>query len=109
MYFSKFASFIHIQGSINRSIRLKMQNRTKIKVSASECIKFSFIKCLPALCQMDRHFLSFSGTRLDFPESGSQDQRILFNAKNKEKVLKSRDFRTFMVAETGLEPATSGL
>ena len=32
-----------------------------------------------------------------------------FGAKNKEKVLKSQDFRTFMVAETGLEPATSGL
>ena len=32
-----------------------------------------------------------------------------FNAKNREKVLKSNDFRTFLVAETGLEPATSGL
>ena len=32
-----------------------------------------------------------------------------FSIKNKEKVLKSCDFRTFMVAETGLEPATSGL
>ena len=32
-----------------------------------------------------------------------------FEAENKEKVLKSQDFRTFMVAETGLEPATSGL
>ena len=32
-----------------------------------------------------------------------------FEKENKEKVLKSCDFRTFMVAETGLEPATSGL
>ena len=32
-----------------------------------------------------------------------------FEAENEEKVLKSCDFRTFMVAETGLEPATSGL
>ena len=32
-----------------------------------------------------------------------------FEAENKRKVLKSCDFRTFMVAETGLEPATSGL
>jgi len=30
-------------------------------------------------------------------------------ARNKEKGLKSHDFRPFMVAETGLEPATSGL
>ena len=32
-----------------------------------------------------------------------------FETENKRKVLKSYDFRTFMVAETGLEPATSGL
>ena len=36
-------------------------------------------------------------------------ERVSFEAENKEKVLKSQDFRTFMVAETGLEPATSGL
>ena len=39
------------------------------------------------------------------PEVGAES----FEAKNKGKVLKSQDFRTFMVAETGLEPATSGL
>ena len=39
------------------------------------------------------------------PEVGTS----LFLPENEEKVLKSRDFRTFMVAETGLEPATSGL
>ena len=39
------------------------------------------------------------------PEVGAEP----FEAENKRKVLKSCDFRTFMVAETGLEPATSGL
>ena len=33
----------------------------------------------------------------------------LFLPENEEKVLKSHDFRTFMVADTGLEPATFGL
>ena len=33
----------------------------------------------------------------------------LLDIKTKEKVLKSYDFRTFMVAEAGLEPTTSGL
>ena len=35
--------------------------------------------------------------------------RPIFPAENKENALKSCDFRAFMVAETGLEPATSGL
>ena len=39
------------------------------------------------------------------PEVGTES----FEGENKRKVLKSQDFRTFMVAETGLEPATSGL
>ena len=39
----------------------------------------------------------------------AQEEKKEAPAKSKRKVLKSCDFRTFMVAETGLEPATSGL
>ena len=34
---------------------------------------------------------------------------LLFPAKNERKDLKSYDFRSFMVAAAGLEPAASGL
>ena len=34
---------------------------------------------------------------------------LLFHPKNERKDLKSHDFRSFMVAAAGLEPAASGL
>ena len=69
------------------------------------CVTLSF--CTQAAATFDG-YVSRMGQGLGQawnPEVGAES----FWAENKEKVLKSCDFRTFMVAETGLEPATSGL